>query len=104
MKFTQDSTEIGIRAGDTGVVTSVTPHEIRVFLDIGKSVQVPLKDYQSIELGYALTHDQARALQPRRAAASRTSDIAGRRLRSEKLSATNFARRSSSSAAFLSVR
>ena len=65
--LTKGSKLHGIEAGDTGTVTMTTATRISIFLDRGKLVRLPIADYDSIELGYALTRQDARAHAPKRA-------------------------------------
>ena len=55
--FTKNSKELGVQNGSLGTVTGFKSHGriAIVKLDSGTTVQVPLKSYKSLELGYAVT-------------------------------------------------
>jgi hypothetical protein len=65
--LTKDSSLYGLHAGDTGTVTKATPKSLSIFLDSGKVVRIPLKQYEAIQPAYAMTHDQALGHSTRRA-------------------------------------
>ena len=65
--FRSGNRTYGTEPKDVGTVTKINSVLIRVLLDNGKTVEVPVKSRPSIELAYALAHQDAEKAKTRRA-------------------------------------
>lgn len=60
--FLKNERSLGVKNGSLGEVTSVTPARLAVMLDDGRSVAFDVKDYNSLDHGYAATIHKAQGM------------------------------------------
>lgn len=62
--FTKNAAPRGIRNGSIGTISKIQDHlnKLQVTLDNGRSVEVPLSEYDSVKLGYAVTTHKSQGM------------------------------------------
>ena len=85
--FTRNSRLYGVMNGSLGTVQSLSERSIRVTLDTGRTVSIPLAQYEHIRLGYAATTHKAQGM-----TAENTYILAGGSMQDREISSVQVSR------------